>query len=295
MSGPESYSELIFQLEQGRVDNGIIFGLSALVFYEYIITLQDEIDMIWRKRWNAATILFMVNRYLMLLYNAVGLVIPTTLRSCTAVQILLDILTVLLFVVFAVFATLRIYAIWNRNIPISLLILALYLVPVVSNTYAFATDTIGFFVDPDAGPQCFETSKLSNGVNSRLALSTRLCLMVADAIVLLLTWRKTFGMRTRASKLSVNTPLLTLIIKDGTIYFIALLLMNIAQIIMKEFVRPFSSHLVSTDCRFAESLLDLSYTRDRNIYMSDAQPVRCSPSSHRSRRRSCLSTASRLC
>ena len=85
-----------------------------------------------------------------------------------------------------VFATLRIYAIWNRNIPITLLIFALYMVPVVSNTvcncftacicadthlcstqYAFATDTIGFFVDPDAGPQCFEMSKLSDGVNSR--------------------------------------------------------------------------------------------------------------------------------
>ena len=39
--------------------------------------------------------------------------------------------------------------------------------------------------------------------------------MIADAIVLLLTWRKTFGMRTRASRLSVNTPFLTLIIRDG--------------------------------------------------------------------------------
>ena len=52
----------------------------ALVFYEYVITLQDEIDMIWRRRWNAATVLFVVNRYLMLLYNAVGLVIPTTFK-----------------------------------------------------------------------------------------------------------------------------------------------------------------------------------------------------------------------
>ena len=153
-----------------------------------------------------------------------------------------------------VFATLRIYAIWNRNIPLSLLILLLNLIPVVSNTvrepdcfvvsvrgsryvypkYDFGTDTIAFFVDPIAGPQCFESSKLSNTLNFRresppyacsavsliqhgsiVSLATRIALMVADALVLLLTWIKTFGVKTSADKYKVNTPFLTLILRDG--------------------------------------------------------------------------------
>lgn len=48
------------------------------MFYEYIITLDEEIDIVWKRRWNAATVLFMVNRYLMVVYNAAGNVIPTT-------------------------------------------------------------------------------------------------------------------------------------------------------------------------------------------------------------------------
>ena len=49
----------------------------ALVFYEYIITLGEEIEIVWKKRWNAATILFIINRYLMVVYNAAGNVVAT--------------------------------------------------------------------------------------------------------------------------------------------------------------------------------------------------------------------------
>lgn len=55
---------------------------TALVFYEYVITLQEEIDIWKKKRWNAATVLFLVNRYLMIIYNAIGIVIPVTAEVC---------------------------------------------------------------------------------------------------------------------------------------------------------------------------------------------------------------------
>ena len=40
--------------------------LPALVCYEYFITVNDEIDILWRRKWTFATWLFILNRYLLL-------------------------------------------------------------------------------------------------------------------------------------------------------------------------------------------------------------------------------------
>ena len=41
--------------------------VTALVFYEYAITLGQEIDMFWKRRFTGATALFLLNRYLLVL------------------------------------------------------------------------------------------------------------------------------------------------------------------------------------------------------------------------------------
>ena len=44
----------------------------AMLFYEHGITLGDEIDHIWKRRWTGATLLFMLNRYATLLKSILG-------------------------------------------------------------------------------------------------------------------------------------------------------------------------------------------------------------------------------
>ena len=41
--------------------------VTAFVFYEYAITLGQEIDMFWKRRFTGATALFLLNRYLLVL------------------------------------------------------------------------------------------------------------------------------------------------------------------------------------------------------------------------------------
>ena len=36
----------------------------ALMAYEYLITLADERHLIWQRKWNGSTVLFLLNRYL---------------------------------------------------------------------------------------------------------------------------------------------------------------------------------------------------------------------------------------
>lgn len=49
---------------------------TALIVYEYLITLALELQMMWRTKWTPARGLFIFNRYTLLLY-AVKLSLPT--------------------------------------------------------------------------------------------------------------------------------------------------------------------------------------------------------------------------
>ncbi len=43
--------------------------------------------------------------------------------------------------------------------------------------------------------------------------------IASDAILIGLTWVKTFGIKRESSKLGMRTPLATLLLRDGTAYF----------------------------------------------------------------------------
>ncbi|KZO97688.1 hypothetical protein CALVIDRAFT_57756 [Calocera viscosa TUFC12733] len=47
-----------------RVNNDIAVASATLQGYDYLLTLQDEVDFVWFAQWNAGKILFYLNRYL---------------------------------------------------------------------------------------------------------------------------------------------------------------------------------------------------------------------------------------
>ncbi|EKM50292.1 uncharacterized protein PHACADRAFT_201131 [Phanerochaete carnosa HHB-10118-sp] len=65
--------------------------------------------------------------------------------------------------------------------------------------------------------------------------TTRGSLILADAIVLILTWIKTFRHWRNARRLKMKASLTTCLLRDGTMYFIALLALNIAQLLTFNF------------------------------------------------------------
>ena len=42
---------------------------SALIIYEYVITIGDEVELFWKQKRTLASALFLINRYLVLIYN----------------------------------------------------------------------------------------------------------------------------------------------------------------------------------------------------------------------------------
>ena len=55
----------------------LIFVIAALICYEYLITLDDEIRTVWRRKFSAVSLLIVSTRWSLLLY-AVTLVTSST-------------------------------------------------------------------------------------------------------------------------------------------------------------------------------------------------------------------------
>ena len=63
--------------------------IAAFVIYEYAITLGQEIEMFWKKKFTGATALFLLNRYLLMIDFTFN--IGTIERSSEPVSILCNI------------------------------------------------------------------------------------------------------------------------------------------------------------------------------------------------------------
>ena len=48
---------------------GLCILCTVLVLYEFLITFGAEVNLFWRKRFTGASILFFINRYVVLFYN----------------------------------------------------------------------------------------------------------------------------------------------------------------------------------------------------------------------------------
>ena len=51
-------------------------GIAALLSFEWIVTLDDDIDLFWKKRKTLATGLFLINRLFPMVYALSAFVIP---------------------------------------------------------------------------------------------------------------------------------------------------------------------------------------------------------------------------
>ncbi|OBZ77882.1 hypothetical protein A0H81_01589 [Grifola frondosa] len=77
-------------------------------------------------------------------------------------------------------------------------------------------------------------------------LGLRASAVVAHAAVLAFTWKKTFRLKAEASEAGVKTSFASILMRDGTIYFLALLVVNIAdmvvnQLFLGQFIYPLST------------------------------------------------------
>ncbi|KAH9949064.1 hypothetical protein B0H21DRAFT_730400 [Amylocystis lapponica] len=200
----------------------------ALYLLEYLVTLDQEIELVWSRKLTGANIIFLLNRYLVLILSIfkIGTWNCTQCQSCFVAALTMDGLTCVLYAVWAAFSAMRVYAIRGRDWPLALLVFVVGSVPFATNIYNFSQMRLIIFTPPD---DCVILGSSDEAAQNKLLISTRVCAIASDFIVLLVTLYTTIGIKRTAAMVKVKVSLVSLLLRDGTIYFAVLLILSALQ------------------------------------------------------------------
>ncbi|KAJ7661157.1 hypothetical protein B0H17DRAFT_1212344 [Mycena rosella] len=205
-----------------------LLGIS-LMYYDHLLTLGHEISLLWKRARSASAHWFFAVRYAGFAGN-----IPVTVfifyplapswSAChayhTGRQVVLAVTQLLVSIVMLI----RIYALYGRNVRVLALVLVLstpLLAVIVWSMLGQHSDYLASI------PGCHVS--ISRSTSYHLAAAWE-ALFVYDALIFGLTVFKTYSTWRRAGAQDYM-PLHTLILRDGALYFAAMALANLCNII----------------------------------------------------------------
>ncbi|KAI0925332.1 hypothetical protein AcV7_005603 [Taiwanofungus camphoratus] len=163
-----------------------------------------------------ATVLLFLNRYILFAYGLIELLATfywSTPLGCQAIFVLQDITALSIYAVIACFSALRVYGIsGHRWIP-AVVTLLLGLVPVATNIYQVARTSYASILYVNKTPECVSNDYFSHKTHFRCMISQLI-------------------------QHSDLTSLVSLLLRDGTVYFVVLLVLNLLQVITEDVLKP---------------------------------------------------------
>ncbi|RPD60550.1 hypothetical protein L227DRAFT_575166 [Lentinus tigrinus ALCF2SS1-6] len=248
-----SKAAIIDNYEALFASNSAVYAAYTLIFFEHILTFGDEVEVFWKRKFTGATVMFLLNRYLILVSYILELasvwiksdyVKPMHLYRCMVDVRITDVFYYALYIPWAVFAALRAYALSNRNWPLAILVFLLGLVPYGMDMGQFAVGLTGY-VDPVWG--CVTAIPgFSQTLATQMTIAARTTHIACDAILIVVTW---YSLRRRMRGIS-RLPLTATIV---------LVVLNSLRLIL---AMPLPVHCVLTVILVSHFLLDLQRASD---------------------------------
>ncbi|KAJ3536623.1 hypothetical protein NM688_g6811 [Phlebia brevispora] len=234
MSASTSNSEIAAELHAVLVENYCFTATLALVCYEFIITYEHEYKFLWKRKWTAATWLFIANRY-MLLASTIPQDVPFSVWAyvflqCSLVTVLFD----MPLVISAIFSALRVFAILNRAYIMAALVLLLGLCPVIISVFQNTLNVYHFVDDTVLGATCYATSNASPSTMlscKRTRSYPILGLTNIYVIAIVTTWIKTYHHVKQAASVGVNAGFGATLLQYGTLYFVVLFIADFMNVL----------------------------------------------------------------
>ncbi|KAH9927663.1 uncharacterized protein B0H18DRAFT_1118459 [Fomitopsis serialis] len=219
--------------------------------------------------------------------------------KCAAIIMLYTIVTILLYAITPIFSTLRVYAIAGRKWHFAVATLLTGVVAVASNIANAVQASLGYLVYVGPLPVCtYDTydSKsehwkrkhplppIAYGLRSSLTTATRVCSIVSDLLVITVTWWRTYALKREADRLHMRASLATLLLRDGTVYFVAILVLNVVHAVVvfydgnvvyvTVFLSPIPALLTS---RFLLNLRRANDLKDIDVHLGSTSSSTASP------------------
>ncbi|KAI0697295.1 hypothetical protein C8T65DRAFT_662297 [Cerioporus squamosus] len=249
-------------------------AMLTLTLYEVLLTFDHEVRLVWQRKFNGATLLFLLNRYVSLLRLSVIIFVvllfsdelsPFAHLSCSYGPFLVAGLEYGLLLIVAVFFGLRVYALTGHSMWPALLVFALLVVPFITNTYIVTLSTARTLPPPlfcitsiHISQKLYE--QRSNDLKRLVSILTRTCVFVGDLCVVLVTWYTTYRTwragRTARFKASLSTLLLRDGIADTRRAFSVILILSALQLLFL-----FYNDVRNIETTFADTLMPLLISR----------------------------------
>ncbi|KAM5541391.1 hypothetical protein V8D89_004945 [Ganoderma adspersum] len=214
MDPSDSAAEIVAEYSNLFVTNCCFTASSVVFMYEYFITVGEEAKYFWKHKVTGASAIFFLNRYIPLTFYALDF---TGFASMSDQS---DHYSV-------AFSGSRAFALTNRNWLILFLIGGLSFMPVIINLIPAHYGLTGEIV-PVIG--CVVSDSTPEDVGRRLATQTfltiisRASIIAADSLLILVTWISLFRKHTKLSLTFGAATLAEVLLRDGTIYFVSVIL-----------------------------------------------------------------------
>ncbi|KAI0754212.1 hypothetical protein C8Q80DRAFT_1137596 [Daedaleopsis nitida] len=233
-SSPVHSVELYPLLVDADVTFLLACAATALVIHEHLITIGPEAKM-WQRSISGISILFILTRYLTLVDRILVVISLSGIRTntvCSTVTWLVTVTTSALVVVMAAIAALRVYALWDRDIPLSILVFIAGVFPAIANIFLRSVSWV-YIIPTDLYSCQTAPTAMSDSAYTALIVATRAVSILSDGLVVVLTWLKTYRVYVLTRKMDLRANYSVLLLRDGTLYFLAVCILNFIAIVYK--------------------------------------------------------------
>ncbi|KAI0246878.1 hypothetical protein BJV78DRAFT_94089 [Lactifluus subvellereus] len=225
--------------------NSIIDLSSAVIlYYDYALTLPREIQFLWppHNKLGWFTLTCLLNRYLPIFGHIPFVIlyfVPGNFLVCNRLHEYRRGLVMVIQVLVATLCIIRVYALYGRSRRVLGLLLVIYITAIINTsvilTISHQTGTkTALVVSSIRG--CNQITTASGGLYTALAWAG---VLIFDSVIFFLTLYKAFT-------IGRGIFLLDVIVRDGAVYFSALFIMNLVNILMLRFAPPVLKNSTAT-------------------------------------------------
>ncbi|KAI0640671.1 hypothetical protein C8Q79DRAFT_920877, partial [Trametes meyenii] len=261
----------------------------AFLCYDFLLTLDREVELFWSRGLNGASVLFFVTRYWTLfLYVVVDSItfvqlsdtcffnLTYIISSCAYATRVQAVLGILQYLPFAAFSALRVLALSRMNWPLAVVVLILSIGPAITNFARFGLGITGSNV---ATIGCQPTVNVTVLQGKILSVVSRTTLIIADLLVIIVTVFATRNRGTAPLRRLRRSSLGDVLFYNGPV----LLVFNVLQVVLThisigppkhELTRCFAVSLTAIFvCRF---LCDLQTASKNSIELGESGTLQSS-------------------
>ncbi|GJE99243.1 hypothetical protein PsYK624_154930 [Phanerochaete sordida] len=164
-----STADFLLELSNFLTDSDILSAVTCLTVYEFIITFDQEVAVVWSRKLTATSILLLALRWLMVLGPLLQTIPFKGQQMCILSEVLNGFITCATATVISLVLALRVYALWKESrlrYMLAGLVFVLLQAEVWTNVFGYTRSVTTYDDLPIVGHFCVRYLKISPKVNT---------------------------------------------------------------------------------------------------------------------------------